>query len=349
MSPRVPEPPGPPVLTAAPQAPPALRRRWRPTRRRLLAGALAVLAAAGLAWWGFAGRSPVGHFTSAAGKDRFLAAYGAAMAAMPKAPERTLDVRTSYGIVRLYRFAGAHDDRPPLVLLPGRASSSPMWADNLPSLLRLRSVYTVDLLGEPGMSVQDRPITSDRDHAAWLHETLVRLPEPRVHLVGVSVGGWTAMNLAVHDPGKVATLTLVDPVCVFAGLSLAVVVRSLPAAVPWLPKWVREDFTSWVANDAPVRDEPIGAMIEAGMQTYRITLSAPSRLDGHRIAAVDVPTLVIMAGDSRMHDAAAAADTARRTLRAGTVITYPDASHAINGEYPDRLARDIGAHLDRHG
>ena len=87
--------------------------------------------------------------------------------------------------MRVYRFAGAHDDLPPLLLLPGRAAPTPVWADNLPGFLALRSVYTVDLLGEPGLSVQDRPIESDADQAAWLHEVIAQLPEPAVHVVGL--------------------------------------------------------------------------------------------------------------------------------------------------------------------
>jgi pimeloyl-ACP methyl ester carboxylesterase len=52
-----------------------------------------------------------------------------------------------------------------------------------------------------------------------------------------------------------------------------------------------------------------------------------------------------MAGRSPMHDSAAAADLARRTLQHGTVRVYPGASHAINGEYPDGIAADIEAFL----
>ena len=92
--------------------------------------------------------SGVGRFVSDAARDRYVTAYDEAMALLP-APERTLDVPTSLGSVRVYRFAGAHDDRAPLVLLPGTASGTPVWASNLPDLLMIRSVYALDLLGEP--------------------------------------------------------------------------------------------------------------------------------------------------------------------------------------------------------
>ena len=73
-----------------------------------------------------------------------------------------------------------------------------MWAGNLPALLKLRSVYTIDLLGEPGLSIQDRPVTSEADQAQWLHEVLLQLPEPQVHLVGLSIGGYPEASHAIN-------------------------------------------------------------------------------------------------------------------------------------------------------
>ena len=46
-----------------------------------------------------------------------------------------------------------------------------------------------------------------------------------------------------------------------------------------------------------------------------------------------------------MHDTGKAAEVARRAPTGATVIVYPDASHAINGEYPDRIAIDLGRFL----
>ncbi|MBF9131499.1 alpha/beta hydrolase [Plantactinospora sp. S1510] len=316
----------------------------RSHRRWFLTGAAIVAGITMLATIALRQPSPVGHFTSAQGQDRYLAAYDRAMDEMPD-PDRTLDIRTSYGVVRLYHFAGADPGAPPLLLLPGTSSGSPVWADNMPSLLRVRSVYTVDLLGEPGLSIQQRPISSPRDHARWLHEVVVNLPEERVYLLGLSIGGWTAMNLTVHQPEKVAGVIVLDPVMVFANLAPEAIIRSIPASVRWLPKSWRDSFASWTANDAPVEDVPVARMIEAGMQTYAMKLSAPTRLTEQQLEKLQTPTLALIAGKSRMHDAASAAEVARRALPHGTVKVYPEASHAINGEHPDQIASDVATFL----
>ena len=289
--------------------------------------------------------SPVGHWDSAAGQNRYLAAYATAFADMPE-PVETLDVRTDFGIVRVYRFAGAGDANAPLVLLPGRASDVPVWADNLPSLLDIGDVYAIDLLGEPGMSIQSRPMTSEADQAAWLHQTLDALPEEVFHVVGLSIGGWTAINLALHQPEHVATVTLIDPVLVFDDLPLETIMRSLPASLPWLPKAWRDSFTSFTAGGAPVEDVPVAEMIEAGMQHYRLRLPQPTRIAEERLAALDLPVLAIIAGESVMHDPQVAEATARHALVNGEVLVVPGASHAINGEHPNEIAEALSSFLD---
>jgi pimeloyl-ACP methyl ester carboxylesterase len=289
--------------------------------------------------------SPVGHWRSAEGRDAFMRTYEAAMADLPR-PDAEIDVRTDYGVVRMYRFEGTGDREEPLVLLPGRAAPSPVWTDNLPSLLEVGDVYTVDLLGEPGLSVQDRPIEDDADQAAWLHQALEGLPEEGFHLVGLSIGGWSATNLAVREPALVASLTLVDPVFVLDDMPMEVILRSLPASLPWLPRSWRDGFNSWTAGGAPVEDVPVARMIESAMQNYALKLPQPGRISEEALTDLDMPVLAFVAGRSVMHDPDTAAATAERALPRGTVEVYPEASHAINGEYPEEMAADIDAFLD---
>ncbi|MBF6508082.1 alpha/beta hydrolase [Nocardia farcinica] len=316
----------------------------RPRRRRWLIALGVVAALAVVAAFAVRTPSPVGHWDGAEGRDRFMAAYDQAFRDLPPNAD-AVDVRTDYGVVRFYRFAGTGQASAPLVLLPGRASASPVWADNLPSLLEVGDVYTVDLLGEPGRSVQERPIADGADQAAWLHQALAGLPEDRFHLVGLSIGGWNATNLALRQPELVASLTLVDPVFVFDDMPLGTVVRSLPAAFSWLPKSWRDGFNSYTAGGAPVEDVPVAQMIEAGMQHYQLRLPQPTRIAEEELAGLDLPVLAIIAGRSVMHDPGTAVATAERALPAASVRVYPDASHAINGEHPDRIAADIAEFL----
>ncbi|MEU8899319.1 alpha/beta hydrolase [Nocardia sp. NPDC048505] len=315
-------------------------------RTRVLVAAAGVTVLAIMAWLALRDTAPVGHFTSAEGYRRFQAAYDRAMRELPS-PDRVLDLRTDYGVVRVYRFDGARPEAAPLVLLPGRAAATPVWADNLASLRALRTVYTVDLLGEPGASIQARPIENDADQARWLHQALRQLPHDTVDLVGMSIGGWTATNLAVREPAGIGRVILLDPAMTFAPMPFETIVRSIPASVRWLPRSWRDSFNRWVAGGAPTEDVPIADMIEAGMQTYALHLPAATQFGTEQLARARMPFLVLLAGESVMHDANRAAEQARETLGDATVLVYPTASHAINGEYPDRIAADIASFLAR--
>jgi pimeloyl-ACP methyl ester carboxylesterase len=317
----------------------------RPARRRVVAiirfALVALLGAVVGAQ--FLGGPTVGHFTTAEGREAYLDAYAQAQAEGP-APDAALDIRTDWGVVRVWRFdgtgQGAGEDAESVLLLPGTSSGAPMWTDNLPSLTRDRTVYALDLLGEPGLSVQEQPLTDAADVAAWIAQVIEALPGPQ-HVMGHSLGGWMAMNLAVHEPEASASIIVLDPVSTFADLPFAMIVRSIPASVPWFPKAWRDDFASWTANGAPVEDVPVAQMIEAGMQHYAVAAPAPARFTDEQLAGVDVPVLVIIAGASVVHDPAAAAEAARRTLPNATALVYDGASHAINGEEPERIADDV--------
>ena len=284
--------------------------------------------------------SRIGRWDRTQGRERYLAAYRRAFEDLPD-PVDVFDIGTDFGTVRGYRFRGARGSTHPLLLLPGKSSGTPMWAGNLPSLLELGDVFAADLLGEPGLSVQEREIASDADQAAWLGQVLRELPAEAFHLAGVSFGGWSAVNLALHDDSRIATLTLIDPVLTLGSIPLRTIMHTLPATIRWFPKSWRDRFNSYIAGGAPVEDVPAADMIEAGLKHYVFRMPQLKLIPPERLADITVPTLVIIGGRSVIHDADKAAEIAERHIPNATVRVYEGASHAVSGEQPERIARDV--------
>ena len=218
----------------------------------------------------------IGHFTSEKGKEDFQIAYDESMALLPK-PNDTKDIKTKYGTIRAYYFTKEENKhKEPILLLPGRGASTPMWVPNLEGLREKRPVYTIDLLGEPGMSVQTKVIENQKQQAEWLNEVIEGLSLEKVHIVGVSIGGWTTMNLARYNPKHIATASLLDPVFVFAQMPIKMILASIPAAVPIVPKFIRQKMLSYVSGGAETNDdEPIAKLIESGMRNYKLKTPAP--------------------------------------------------------------------------
>ncbi|OLT14697.1 hypothetical protein BJF78_17675 [Pseudonocardia sp. CNS-139] len=270
----------------------------------------------------------IGHFADAAAQARFRDAYDQAMTRLP-APTGATVVPTEFGRVHVHRFGDAAG--PPLVLLPGRSGSTTMWEPNLPAWAAARTVYAVEVLGEAGLSVQEREIRDAGDQAAWLGATLDGLGLDRAHLVGVSFGGWLATNLALHGHPAVASLSLVDPAYVFGRFPPAVVLASL-AALPAAPAFVRNRMLSWISGGAPVEDEPAAAVIAAAMREYRMGVPPPAYPSDAALRGLRVPALVLIAGRSRIHHPRKAYERARALLPDAQVELWPHASHAISGE-----------------
>jgi pimeloyl-ACP methyl ester carboxylesterase len=276
----------------------------------------------------------IGHFADAAAQARFQDAYAHALARLP-APAAVHEVPTAFGRVCVRRFGT--DDRTPLVLLPGRSGSTAMWEPNLPVWAAERTVHAVDVLGEAGSSVQERPIRDADDQAAWLAATLAGLGLERAHLVGVSFGGWLAVNLAVRDARAVASLSLIDPACVLGRFPVRMVLASL-AALPAAPPWVRDRMLSWISGGAPVDDEPVARVIATAMREYRIATPPPAYPRDDALRNLRVPTLALIAGRSEIHHASRAM-ARTRLLPDVRAQLFPEASHAISGE----CAREVNA------
>jgi pimeloyl-ACP methyl ester carboxylesterase len=266
------------------------------------------------------------------------------MAELPPHDE-SQDIATTFGTVRVYRFDGPGGR--PVVLLPGRNASTPMWASNLPGLLAHRSVFTVDLLGEPGMSVQQRRLTGAEDQAQWFDEMLDGLELDSPHLMGVSFGGWTATNYATRRPGRTASLALLDPVMTFAPIPIRTMLAVTPMGIRGVPDAYRRRVLRWISGGADVDDSvPVAALIAAGTSGFELRQPLPTRFTAEQLGALDLPVLAVIAGRSVIHDAERATASARNLLRRGQIELWPGASHAINGEYPVEIAERAGTFWD---
>jgi pimeloyl-ACP methyl ester carboxylesterase len=108
---------------------------------------------------------------------------------------------------RAFRQAG---QGPPVLLLHGLGDSSATWAALLPELARTHRVIAPDLLGH-GRSDTPRGDYSIPAHANDLRDLLDALRLRRATVIGHSLGGGLAMQLAYQFPHLVDRLILVAP------------------------------------------------------------------------------------------------------------------------------------------
>lgn len=128
----------------------------------------------------------------------------------------------------------------PLVLLHGVGADKGEWALSAPLLSRTRRVVAPDLLGHGG---SDKPSGPGVDYRVRLLADVVvealeqteRLPRP-VDLLGHSLGGAVALDIARRYPRLIRRLVLVDA----AGLPPREALGPLAASLPFAPSGFEE-------------------------------------------------------------------------------------------------------------
>jgi pimeloyl-ACP methyl ester carboxylesterase len=98
---------------------------------------------------------------------------------------------------------------PPLIYLHGPAGL-PGW---IPFFAQLAKAHEVVVPEHPGFGKSDNPvwIRNVGDVAMYYLDFLDGLDARRVHLVGHSLGGWIAAEMAVRNATRLASLTLIAP------------------------------------------------------------------------------------------------------------------------------------------
>ncbi|MDP3970987.1 MAG: alpha/beta hydrolase [bacterium] len=116
----------------------------------------------------------------------------------------------------------------PPVLLIHSGSWSGVEYDGI--IEQLKSNYTVYAVDMPGFGRSDKPQTSYT--VSYLTEQMSgfidKFPEKEFHLVGASVGGSIALQLAANHPKQIKTLTLIDPFGFGDDINQTAVLAQLP-------------------------------------------------------------------------------------------------------------------------
>jgi pimeloyl-ACP methyl ester carboxylesterase len=261
-------------------------------------------------------------FAGEAARTTFLAVYDRALERLWSVPVRSEDIPVTAGTVRIYR-AGP-EDGDPVVLLTGASGNALAWYRWM-DRFGDRPVIAVDPLGEPGRSVQTAPVSGPEATARWVEELFAAVDAERVHLVGVSWGGYLALEHEIRHPGRVAAITLVDP----AGLGPIplrlwawIIVGGLAALLPRpLRRWAGRRM-----RNATLAEDELIAVLRASFG-YRRPIARVPVLTDEELAAVGVPVQVLVGGRSPLR--ATAVERVHAVVPDWRVEVFPEAGHAL--------------------
>lgn len=289
-------------------------------------------------------RSNVGYWRSREGFEAYRASYDNVMATLPM-PTRSHDIDTEYGTVRVYEWTGTDesDTRLPVVLLPGIRSGAPMWGENLTHWIGQRTLYAMDAIGDSGMSTQSKPFDSFDDQTTWVEQTLAGLDLEHVHVVGHSFGGAIAATHSLNHPGRVASLSLLEPVMVLKPMPASIYLWATLLLSPVPQSWKDHGLAAigGVSVEEIRERTPMSVMVDEGAKHYAAVTVRPRTLTDEEWKSMPMPTRVDLADDKSMAGGGKAADRAR-ALGVEQVTIWPDTTHSL----PMQAAEQLGADLE---
>ena len=173
-----------------------------------------------------------------------------------------------------YEVAG---EGPAVVLIHGLSGSGRWWTHNVPALAKRYRVYNVDVVGF-GRSRGQRLVLQEAGD--WLVKWLQVMGITQAHLVGHSMGGYIAMEVAAMAPETVRRLVLVDALVLPIGPGLVRHALNLARAA----RYMGLSFIPVLVGDA----------LRAGPRTmWRAVQEVLSADLSDRLEAVQAETMVV--------------------------------------------------------
>lgn len=251
-----------------------------------------------------------------------------------------------------YEISGG--EGPPVLLGHSLLCDGRMWEGVAPALAAKHKVINIDARGHGRSSAPTRFTLEDLadDWLAIMEAERI----PRAALVGLSMGGMTAMRVALRSPERVAGMVLIDsnaeaeaPLKRIRYGVLAETLRRLGVIDPLVAIGARIMFgkTTRAARPEIVAGQAVRLKEQDPMGLYhgcRAVFSRPSI--ERRLPSIKAPTLVLVGSE----DVATPLPHSQR-IAAGIpdslLVVIPRVGHLAALEAPELVAREVLAHLAR--
>lgn len=273
-----------------------------------------------------------------------------------------LIIEAANGVRYAYRrFGKTGGSTPPLVCFVHYRASLDNWDPALvDALAEEREVLLMDNVGVAGSSGKTPDTVAEMAQGAIAFVDALKLA--RFDLLGFSLGGFVAQELALMRPHQVRRLVLAgtgpqggEGMHVYVPEVLEIALRETIDAEGMLTLFFEKSESSRAKGrefiqrlrlrqthrDAPVTRETVHAHLTA-ISTWGI----PDASKLSRLAAIKQPTLVAN-GDNDIMVPTANSYLMAKHLPNAQLRIYPDAGHAFLFQYPEEFAADVNRFLGR--
>jgi pimeloyl-ACP methyl ester carboxylesterase len=243
-------------------------------------------------------------------------------------PNQQLRVPTREG--ETFLVASGDENAPALLLLHGSMANSAMWMGDIAAWAKHFRVYAVDLIGDAGLSAPSRPPLSSEAHTLWLDDVMRALALARASLVGVSLGGWLALDYATRRPDRVESLAVLCPAGV-GRQKISIVFKTV--GLRMLGAWGRRKAAELVLGPSPANPSPalryfleFFSLIHKNFRPRMVKLPIFSDAALRRLT---MPVLAIVGGQDVLIDSDETKRRLERNVPHAEIRYLPEAGHFI--------------------
>jgi 3-oxoadipate enol-lactonase len=249
-----------------------------------------------------------------------------------------------------YSVAGPQD-APVVVLSNSLGATRGMWDPQVPGLAERYRVVTYDARGHGESPAPAAPYTLD-DLVDDLVALLDELGVQRAHVAGLSLGGMTAMQLALREPQRLDRLALL---CTSARpdpqpfLDRAATVRAggtAPLAPAIAARWLTPEYAAGHPDLVAKLEAMIAGADDEGYANCAEVVASVDLVDD--LAGVTAPTLVV-AGWQDLALPPAHQQLIADSIPGAELLTVSPGAHLANLEQPLQVTGALLGHFDAAG
>ena len=250
---------------------------------------------------------------------------------------------------------------PPILFLHGLGGSWRDWSANLPAFAAKYRVMAMDF---PGFGESDKPEV--RYSIEWLTDVVERFLQQqecdRLNLVGHSMGGLVALNLASRPKSRVKKLVITDAVGISDKsefLAYAMSKKIMGADTEWefVESFLKDQFRS-MADDLIEKQKPqtardlfeslkvpiIGKPLLHMTPEVQMIASIFDFDIRPKLASIQQPTLILWGAKDSIASPQDASFLQTK-IHASTLIIFPDSGHSPMMERPSLFNQELGKFL----
>ena len=223
-------------------------------------------------------------------------------------------------------------EAPPLLLFHGSGANATMWLGDIVEWSRHFRCHAIDMIGEPGLSAPSRPKLGTEAYALWLDDVLKGLGVERAAIVGVSLGGWLALDYATRRPVRITKLALLCPGGVGAQKSGWMLFLPLMLVGAWGRRRMRARILGRKIETASPAAKAMGDFMSLVFAHFRPRTGKLPLFSDKALRALTMPVLAVVGAKDVLINSQQTKSRLERNVRNADVRLLPDAGHLIVGQ-----------------